>query len=91
VRVHLREAEIRHRRRLKEPDRVGQTNLAGAKLLQKLDGIRGCHNPRKIHQGAARSRWKWRAGGMCRVWPYKKLNTLPYRQNREIFVSWSAQ
>jgi hypothetical protein len=43
MRIDLGKTKVRHGRRLKLTDGVGQTNFAGAKLFKEFDGVCGCH------------------------------------------------
>ena len=58
MRVHLRETQFRHRRRLEGAHHLRQTDFAAAEFFQELDGIVRCHNAAKIHQPPPGSRWK---------------------------------
>ena len=64
VGIHLGKPEIRHRRRLESAQRHGQGYFPLAEFFQKLDGVGGCHNQSKIHQGPASSRAKSAPGNL---------------------------
>ena len=51
VRVHLREAEVRHGRGLKGAQDLVAAHAAGAKFFQELDGFRRCHGARMAENG----------------------------------------
>jgi len=56
VRVHLREAEVGHRRGLKRVQHLLHRNFSGAKLLQQLRGFGRCHRGTMPHESPAVTR-----------------------------------